>query len=147
MPNHEFRELVEQGAALADGKNTLEALIQLEKAAFLGSTPVLNSYLGYCLAIERRQFKKAASLCSKALKEEPGQATHYLNLGRVYLAAGQKAQAIKTLRQGLKRGRNRYIVEELRRLGIRKQPIFSSLSRRHPLNKHAGVILTRLGMR
>jgi tetratricopeptide (TPR) repeat protein len=147
MTEHTFRQLVEEGAAAADAKNTLEALFLLENAALLGSTPILKSYLGYCLAAEQRQFKKGAFLCSDALKEEPGKAVHYLNLGRVYLAAGEKARAIKALRQGLKLGRNRYILEELRRLGIRKQPIFSSLSRDHPLNKHVGTLFARLGMR
>ena len=147
MTNQDFRELVKKGAAAAEEKNTLEALIHLENAALLGSTPLLNSYLGYCLAVERHQFKKGASLCTDALKEEPGKPIHYLNLGRVYLAAGEKARAVKTLRQGLKLGRSPRILEELKQLGLRKQPVFPSLSRGHPLNKHVGLLFNRLGMR
>jgi tetratricopeptide (TPR) repeat protein len=147
MTNHDFQQLVKRGTAAAEQKNTLEALIHLESAALLGSTPALNSYLGYCLAVERGQFKNGASLCSNALKEEPGKAIHYLNLGRVYLAAGERAQAVKTLRQGLKLGGNPRIVEELKQLGIRKQLVFSSLTRDHPLNKHVGRLFNRLGMR
>jgi tetratricopeptide (TPR) repeat protein len=147
MTDQDFREQVKRGVAAAEQSNTLEALFYLENAALLRTTPTLTSYLGYCLARERRQFKKGAGLCLEALKQEPQQAIHYLNLGRVYLAAGEKVRAIKTLRQGLKLGRNRLILEELKKLGIRKQPVFRSLSRGHPLNKHAGLLFTRLGMR
>ncbi len=147
MTNQDYLQQVKRGVAAADQSNTLEALFHLENAALFGSTPTLSSYLGYCLARERRQFKKGAGLCLEAMKQEPQQAIHYLNLGRVYLAAGEKMRAIKTLRQGLKLGRNRLILEELKKLGIRKQPVFRSLSRGHALNKHAGRLFTRLGMR
>jgi tetratricopeptide (TPR) repeat protein len=99
------------------------------------------------LAKERREFKEAADLCLAALKLEPAQAVHYLNLGRVYLAAGQKAAAIRALRRGVKFGKSRAIIEELKRLGIRKAPVVSSLPRNHPVNKHLGVLFKRLGVR
>ena len=147
MTEHDFLQQVEMGEAAAEQGNTLEALIHLENAARLGSTPLLASYLGYCLARERHQFKQGAGLCLEALEQEPGQAIHYLNLARVYLTAGEKKLAIKTLRRGLKLGRNRLIPEELKKLGLRKQPVFGSLPRSHPLNKHLGLLCTRLGMR
>ena len=147
MTGHGFLRQVERGAAAAEQGNTLVALIHLESAALHGSTPLLASYLGYCLARERHQFKKGVSLCLEALEQEPGQAIHYLNLGRVYLAAGQKELAIKTLRRGLKLGRNRLIPEELKKFGIRKELVFRSLPRSHPLNKYLGLLSARLGMR
>src|SRR5574337_612918 len=147
MTDQNFLQQVKRGVAAAEQSNTLEGLFHLENAALLGTSPILASYLGYCLARERHQFKKGAGLCLEALKEEPQQPIHYLNLARVYLAAGEKARAIKTLRQGLKMGRNRLILEELKKLGIRKLPVFRSLSRAHPLNKHVGLLFTRLGMR
>jgi tetratricopeptide (TPR) repeat protein len=147
MTNQDFLQEVKRGVAAAEQGNTLEALFHLENAALFSSTPTLASYLGYCLARERRQYKKGAGLCLEALKEEPQQALHYLNLGRVYLAAGEKAQAIRTMRQGLRLGRNRLLLDELKKQGLRKQPVFRSLARGHPLNRHAGLLLTRLGMR
>ena len=147
MESQGFRKLVEQGAAAAERGNTLDALFHLESALRYGSTPRLNSYLGYCLAKERREFKEAADLCLEALKLEPAQAVHYLNLGRVYLAAGQKAAAIRALRRGVKFGKSRAIIEELKRLGIRKAPVVSSLPRNHPVNKHLGLLFKRLGVR
>jgi len=147
MASLEYRKLIEQGAAEAERGNTLDALFHLESALRYGSTPRLNSYLGYCLARERREFKQAADLCLEALRLEPAQAVHYLNLGRVYLAAGQKAAAIRALRRGVKFGKSRAIIEELKRLGIRKAPVVSSLPRNHPVNKHLGVLFKRLGVR
>jgi tetratricopeptide (TPR) repeat protein len=147
MTGHGFRQQVEQGAATAEQGNTLVALIHLESAALQGSTPLLASYLGYCLARERHEFKKGVSLCLEALKQEPEQAIHYLNLGRVYVAAGQKELAIKTLRRGLKLGRNRLIPEELKKFGIRKEPVVRTLPRNHPLNKYLGLLSALLGVR
>lgn len=147
MTDQEFLQQVKRGAAAAEQGNTLVALSLLESAARLGSTPLLASYLGYCMARERQQFKKGAGLCLDAVKEDPEQAIHYLNLGRVYLAAGEKVLAIKTLRQGLRLGRNRLILAELKKLGIRRPPVFRSLPRTHALNKHLGRLFARLGMR
>jgi hypothetical protein len=55
--------------------------------------------------------------------------------------------AIKTLRRGLKLGRNRLIPEELKKFGVRKELVFRSLPRSHPLNKYLGLLSARLGMR
>ncbi|MGD0267314.1 MAG: hypothetical protein ABSD47_20560 [Candidatus Methylomirabilota bacterium] len=147
MTGHDFLQQVERGAAAAEQGNTVVALIHLENAALHGSTPLLASYLGYCLARERHEFEKGASLCLAALEQEPGQAIHYLNLGRVYLAAGQRELAIKTLYRGLKLGGNRLILEELKKFGIRKELVFRSLPRSHPLNKYLGLLFARLGIR
>ncbi len=147
MTDQEFQELLEKGITAADQGHTLVALLHLEDAARRGSTPILASYLGYCLARERQQFKKGMGLCLEALKQEPEQLVHYLNLGRIYLAAGDKVLAIKTFRQSLKLGRHRLILEELKTLGTRKPPVVPSLSRSHPLNKYLGLLFARLAMR
>ncbi len=147
MTDEEFQELLEKGVAAADQDNTLVALLHLEDAARWSSTPNLSSYLGYCLARERRQFKKGLGLCLEALKQEPEQLVHHLNLGRIYLAAGDKVLAIKTFRQSLKLGRHNLILEELKKLGTRKPPVVPSLSRSHPLNKYLGLLFTRFAMR
>lgn len=147
MSNQDFRQLLKKGIAEADQGNTLDALVHLENAARLGSTPTLDSYLGYCIARERRQFKEGTGLCRQALLKEPEQAIHYLNLGRVFLAAKEKRLAITTFQRGLKRGRHGLILEELKRLGKRKPPVVPFLSRGHPLNKYLGMVFTRLQMR
>ncbi len=147
MTEQGYQQLVTKGTAAADQGDTLHALLHLEAAARLGSTPILDSYLGYCMARERRQFKEGAGLCRQALKNEPEQAVHYLNLGRVLLAAGEKPLAINVFQQGLKRGRHRLILEELKKLGVRKPPVVPLLSRSHPVNRYLGRIFSRLNMR
>jgi Flp pilus assembly protein TadD len=147
MRGQEFRQLVRKGITAANQGNTLAALLHFETAARLGSTPTLNSYLGYCMAQERQQFKEAIGLCHQALAMEPENAIHYLNLGRVLLAAGEKRLAIKTFHQGLKRDRHRLILEEMKRLGIRRRPVVPLLSRSHPVNKYLGRAFIRLRLR
>lgn len=147
MSGEDFNTLLRKGIASADEGETLVGLLHLENAAKLGSSPLFLSYLGYCSARERRQFRKGLALCQEAIDAEPNNSQHYLNLGRIYLEAGQKTQAIKAYRRGLKLGKNRQIAEELKALGLRKSPVFASLPRENPINRFAGRLLTRLGMR
>ena len=132
--------------ALAKGE-TLVALVHFETAARVNPTPAVQSALAYCLAKERRQYQKALGLCREALGAEPAQPRHYYHLGRIYLLAEQKTQAIAAFRRGLKQQRYQPIIDELRRLGVRKPPVFNSLPRDHILNKSFGILLTRLGTR
>ena len=132
--------------ALANGE-TLVALMYFESAARLSPAPAIKSSLAYCLARERQQFQKALALCREALSAEPAVPHHYYHLGRIYLLANQKTQAIAAFRRGLKQQRYQPIIEELRRLGVRKPPVFDSLPRDHFLNRSFGIVLTRLGTR
>jgi Flp pilus assembly protein TadD len=146
MANDNWAALVTQGTAAMDRGDTLTALLSLQDAAKVKTTPALCSNLAYCLARERRQIQKGISLCTEALTVEPANPLHYLNLGRIHLLAGKKELAIGTFRQGLKMGKNRQIVAELKALGIRKGPPIPALSRSHPLNRYLGLILHRLGL-
>lgn len=125
----------------------VSALVYFEKAMQLDNNPTNRSYLAFCIARERGQFKKAISLCEEALKEEPENPVHYLNLGRVYILTGQKTEAMRILREGLTYEENREIVDELVGLGMRKPPVIPLLNRRNPLNKYLGIVLNRLGLR
>lgn len=132
--------------ALANGE-TLVALMHFERAAALRNVPVVRSALGYCIAKERQQYQKALVLCREAMGEEPTDPRHYYHLGRIYLLTRQKVQAITTFRRGLKQQRYQPIIDELRRLGVRKPPVFTSLPRDHILNKSLGRLLATLGTR
>lgn len=123
------------------------ALACFEKAAGLKNTPIHNSYLALCIARERGQTQKGVSLCNESIEAEPDNTVHYLNLGRIYQMQGKPEEAISAFRQGLSRGADDRIVEELRRIGTRRQPPISFLSRDNPLNKYLGIILARLGLR
>lgn len=138
---------IDEGVREAKNGNTVVALLALEKAVAQERTPEGCAWLGYCLAAERRAFGKATKLCREALEAQPRNPELYLALGKVYLAAGRKAQALHVLRKGLKMGRNKEIIELLQSLGLRKEPVFSFLSRENPVNVYAGLMLHRLNLR
>lgn len=132
--------------ALAAG-DTLVALLQYETAHAIDPLPAIKTKLAYCLAVERRQLQQAMHLCREALEVDPGNPEHYYQLARIYMVAGHKRQAIKTLRKGLKFKRHQGIIDELTNLGARKPLVFSSLPREHILNRTAGLLLSKLGTR
>ena len=132
--------------ALQNG-DTLVALLQFEMAHAIEPSPGVKAKLAFCLAKERRQYQQAMTLCREALQAEPDNPDHYYQLSRIYLVAGQKRQAIKSLRKGLKFKRHQPIIDQLTRLGVRQEPFFASLPREHFLNRSVGALLAKLGSR
>ncbi len=132
--------------ALKEGKGGT-ALEYLEKAVGLARTPRYCSALAFCLAREKRDFKRAISLCKEAIKNDPKNTQHFLYLGRVHLLAGQKRDAIRILQMGLRHSANPEISAELARLGVRKPPVIPFLSRDNFLNKYLGKLLHKWGYR
>ena len=110
-------------------------------------SPRSLSYLGLCRALTGGDPGEALGLCREAVSREPESPEHYLNLGKVLVLAGRCDEAIDVFREGMKRGSHPGIAAELALLGIRKPPVFSRLPRSHPLNKYAGLLLSRLGLR
>lgn len=147
MPVTDPDQLFAKGLAALKGDDTLSALVHFEKACQLETRSQFVSYLAFCLAKERGQYKKAISLCRKALENDPGNQAHYLNLGRIQVLMGDKPDAILTFREGLALGKNADISEQLEVLGARKKPVVPFLGRRNPINKFVGIILSRLGLR
>ncbi len=147
MEEKDISILVEEGVEAVDRGDTVFGLLQLEKAAGAHSNPLVFSYLAYCLARERRMFSDAFALCREALEREPTSPSHYLNLGRIYLCAGEKNKAIKAFRRGLRYRRHHpLIVRELDRLGVRRRPFLPFLERDNPINRYTGKLLARLGL-
>ena len=132
--------------ALSQGETT-SALALLERALKQGDNPSWHSYLGYCIAKERGQVKKGSDLCQACLKQEPENPDHYLNLARVHIIAGQKSEALATLRKGMSAGGSSEILALLGQLGTRKPSVLAFLSRDNPLNKWLGMFFNRLGLR
>ena len=140
-------ELVSKAlTALTHGHSYL-AMVCLQQAAAYGHSPVIDSHLAYCLALNQQEFAEARRLGELALHAEPNNPLFCLNLGRVCLLAGEKLEAIRIFRQGLAFSRDQMLIDELNRLGTRKPPVFPSLHRDHPLNKWVGILLARLGLR
>lgn len=143
----EEEKLLALGTEALTWGNTPNALVQFSKLVAMERRPIYCSNLAYCVAKEKRDFKLAIALSNEAIKKEPKNSTHFLNLGRVYLLAGQKKDAIRFLRMGLRYERNREIVAELEMLGARRPPPIPFLKRENPTNKYLGIILEKMGMR
>ncbi len=119
--------------------------------------PFLSSYYGYLLATVESGHEEGVRICREALKKlerfEPFGSeflypVFYLNLGRTYLAAGSKTEAIQNFRKGLSYDpENQEIISELQRLGTRKRPIIPVLQRSNPVNKYLGLFFARLSGR
>ncbi|MDI6744324.1 MAG: hypothetical protein QMD07_02990 [Thermodesulfovibrionales bacterium] len=140
-------ELFEKGIALLSDNNPLAALAFFEKAHNIKKTPPIQSYLGMCIALERGKITYGLMLCNDAIHLEPENPAHYLNLGRIYLKAGSRVNAIETFRKGLSVGDNAEIKRILDSLGTRKKPVFPFLSRNNFLNKYTGFMMHRLKLR
>lgn len=143
----EERGTFEKGMDAVDRGDTKVGLACLEDLFAAGHDPVLASYYAVCLAKERGELRKALLLCEEAIEDDPGNALHYLNLGRVLVASERKREAIKAFRNGLLHGKNGLISKELDKLGWRKPPVISCLGREHPVNKYLGRILVMLRFR
>ncbi|HAM53507.1 MAG TPA: hypothetical protein DCP92_23480 [Nitrospiraceae bacterium] len=147
MAENDAERLFRKGLdALAEG-STLAALAAFEKAVQLEDNPLYSTYFAFCVAKERGQFQLAETLCEKAIAREPKNSVHYFNLGKIYLLARKKGDAIRIFRDGLRCEENKEISEELNKLGTRKTPIIPFLKRNNPVNKYLGIILGRMGLR
>lgn len=112
---------------------------------------VLLSYYGCLEAIVNKNYEYGINTCYKAietLKEriplggEFFYPVFYLNLGRAYLAAGKRKDAHDTFEKGIKiDAENIDLIEELKKLGMRKKPAVSFLKRSHPINRYIGMLL------
>ncbi len=92
--------------------------------------------------------KRALALPAKKAMfgEEAIYAVIYFNLGRVYLAAGMKPEAIESFRKGLKfNSHNTELLKELGGLGTRKETPMAFLGRSNPINKYLGKVLHKTG--
>lgn len=102
------------------------------------------SYYGMCKALRGGEIGLGLELCTRAIKKEFFKADYYLNLGKIYMAAGNKKGAIKVFKKGLKfspndEGLNKLLVE----LGFRNKPIIPALDRGNPVNKALGILFRR----
>ncbi|HOP40526.1 MAG TPA: hypothetical protein PLI53_05745 [Geobacteraceae bacterium] len=123
--------------------NTVAGLACLEKALELEDNKGWYSYLGYCIAKERGQVSRGVELCMVSLEHEPENPEHYLNLGKVKLISGNKADALRFFREGITKGGS----VELRDFGMRKPPVLRFLARSNPLNIVFGRLFCRIGFR
>jgi tetratricopeptide (TPR) repeat protein len=137
-------------------KKKYESALKLVTAALeqYPDEPILLSYYGYLDALVHKNYIHGINTCLKAREIVLEKAISgrdffnpvlYLNLGRVYLAAGNKEDAFEALRMGLIFGNeNEDLLCELRELGMRKKPVVPFLQRSNPVNKYIGKVLHSL---
>ena len=147
MENPEAKKLFDEGIKTLTEGNILSALSYFEKASKIEDNPLINSYLAFCAAKERGWVQKAISLCNNAIKEDPENSFHYLNLGKIYRLEKNNEEAIKIFRQGLHYEENQQILVEISKIEIRKPPFIPFLKRSNVINKYLGIILSRLNLR
>jgi hypothetical protein len=119
--------------------------------------PFFMSYFGFLEAAVQKKIKEGLDICKTALDLYKSQTNHkedsyysyfHLNIGRVYLLSGKKDFAINDFRKGLKYdSKNKELVVELAKLGIRRPPPIPYLDRSNPINKYLGILMTKIGMR
>lgn len=144
-------DMFNKGLSFLREDDTLAALACFEKAYEIRKTPETQSYFALCIAVERGQIREAVKLCGHSVDLEPDNPAHYLNLGKIYLHAKRRKDALEALRAGAGKGLTLHENEEIKRLlehlGERKRPLFPFLSRSHVLNKYLGILLHRLHIR
>src|SRR5262249_3523277 len=144
MDTEAFREF-KTGLTLLRDNYANKALPHMRRAMDLDkNNPYYMSYLGVVLARSEQRWGEAERLCDSAVRMKRNQAQLYLNLAEVYATAGRKDDAVETLQAGLKYARRDVRLNlALNRLVTRRPPVFSFLSRRHPLNKSVGKLRHR----
>jgi len=142
-----YNELLDEALSSLREENDLGAMLLLEEAEQISSTPKVRSYLAYCRAKVKNEYSDAITACRQALKEEPLNGDHYLNLGRIYLLVNKRGPALDIFRKGIKIGPHPQLMQELRKFEMRKPPVISSLPRTHAINRALGKLLYRLKLR
>jgi len=138
-------------ANLKSGKKK-DAFVLLQHAIVqFPDDPVVLSYFGCIQALVDKKYRSGIEACKRAIlllkkweadDKEIIYAQFYLNLGRAYLAAGKKQDAITAFASGLKYdNRNGDLQRELHDMGKRKEPPLSFLKRSNPINKYIGILL------
>lgn len=141
----EHEELFNKALKLIETGKTREALEILRKLVENMPSSIYEiearylSYYGYLTGIVSHNYKRGIELCNEAIKREFFHPDFYLNLGRLYLDVNNRNMAVKTFYKGLKVDKkDKGLLKEINKLGIRKRPVFPFWDRQHTINKIAG---------
>jgi len=112
--------------------------------------PFLLSYYGCLDAIVNKNYDHGVNACKDAidiLKEDVpfGEVFYplfYLNLGRAYLAGGDRGNAAESFKKGLEANpQDSDLLWEVSKIGMRRKPVVPILKRSNPINKYIGRLL------
>ena len=137
-------------ACLKNGQRKQAYTIVLQALALFPDHALLLSYCGWLQAVVDRKHHSGITTCRKAFVTFKSSDPHtagivfpilYLNLGRAFLVAGKKKEAVENFIKGLKHDRsNIELKKEMKLLGTRKDPFLPFLSRSNPINKYIGKL-------
>jgi Flp pilus assembly protein TadD len=141
MDTEAFREF-KTGLTFLRDNYANRAFEHIKRAADMEkSNPYYMSYLGVALARTQQRWADAERLCDTAVRLKRNQAQLYLNLAEVYMASGRKEDAREALIAGMKYARRDIRLNiAMAKLTPRRSPVFSFLERKHPLNRHFGML-------
>lgn len=150
-----FSDYLDEIKTLLQKKQYKKAIKLLNESLDLyPDEPFFLSYYGCLEAILNRNYEGGIDACLKAIKliKEKMPYGHefyypvlYLNLGRSYLASGNKKYAVESFQRGLVFDNdNKDLLQEMKKLGFRRKPVLRFLPRSHPINKYIGKLLHRL---
>lgn len=143
---------LEEVKDLLKGKNKRSALRLLSEALEqYPDDPFILSYYGCLEAVANKNYREGIDTCLLAIEtlkkklpfgEDFFFPVFYLNLGRAYLAAGRKQEAMEAFNKGLATDRqDRDLLWEVRKLGVRRKPVVPFLRRSNPINRYIGMML------
>ncbi len=133
-------EILERGRTLL-AEGDAEGAMQSLRPAFDDdpANAQLRSHYGLALGLARRRYHEARDLCQSAVKQEFSNAELYVNVARLNLAYGFKAEALRHLRRArMIDPASLEIQDFFDQLGLRSKPVFQFLPRRHPINRWLG---------
>jgi Flp pilus assembly protein TadD len=131
-------------AHLRDGQS-FEALAAFRQAAAMEpQNPYFLSYYGLTLGQASRSWDEAEALCMAALRKRRQIPQLYLNLAELYRCRGRVADAVEVLTEGMRyTAKDSRLQDALAIFGYRRPPVFSFLSRNHPINRYLGKMRHR----
>jgi predicted Zn-dependent protease len=142
----ESQALFNQAMEYMNRKRYSRAIELLKEALHIApDNPYYVSYLGLCIGYSGDDIATAVSLCKRALVLCPSDAVIHVNLGKVYKLNGDTTSAYSTFLSAWRRNKEHPApAAELSRMGIRRPPVLPFLDRSHVLNKHLGMLRSKL---
>ena len=142
-------KLFQLGLLMLNANEAWKALLAFKQACEIKPCEArFLSYYGLCIAKVEKNATKAITICEQAIKKDFFNADLFRNLGMVYIQKGDRKKAYMAFIKGLSIDKkNKALVNELKKMGIRKRPLFTFLSRKNIINHLAGLLHHRLQKR
>ena len=123
-----------------------EALGHLTDARKMAPTnAVYLSFFGLCVAHVQHDYPRAVRVCTQALAANPRDPLVRVNLGKVHRLSGNNEAAYEELLRAYDLNKQHpATAAELIRMGVRRPPFFTFLSRQHWVNRYLGMVRATL---